>query len=126
MVLVACLHFILQWLVPRVLCQGVFGVVNGDNLTGVQVGGFLAQLLGQGVDAFPLLVVLAVFKDGQVYIRVIFPYFFEMRSVAAVAADEDVAVRGVQQKRCPKGVVAFQCAAGKVLRGQAKDAESVI
>ena len=64
--------------------EAEFGVVDGDETSGTEVGNGSPQLFRHGVDLAPVGIVLAVLHDGEVDVGKLFPEAFEATAVATI------------------------------------------
>ena len=94
--------------VPRVARERELAAVGGQHCARAHVLRCLRRLLGQHVNAVPLLVVLPVFHDGEVEAAEHLADFLEMGTVAAVAAQKDPALGRHEGEARPLRLVLLQ------------------
>ena len=70
--------------------EAEFGVVDGDETLGTEVGNGSPQLLWHGVDLAPVGIVLAVLHDGEVDARKLLPEALEATAIASIAREKDL------------------------------------
>ena len=87
--------------VPGVAREGEFAVVHGDDDARRKVADDAVELLGEGVDVFPVFVILAVFDHCYVDAGEPPAYFGEVRAVSAVASDI-CGCAALEHERCPE------------------------
>ena len=64
--------------------EAELGVVHSDESPGSDFGNSFSQLIGHRVDLTPVGIVLAVFHDGKVDARKLFPEAFETVAVTTI------------------------------------------
>lgn len=80
--------YLMKRLVPGMLRQFEFGMVYRHEGRGVELPGLFDHFFGKGVDVRPSFIVLSAFQYGQIERAEAFPDFFELGTVATVAAQE--------------------------------------
>ena len=92
---------------PRMFGKSVFGMVVGQYTAGMEFVDGSGQLFGQGVDILPVLVVLSVLHNGQIYIGILLSETLETSVVSAVSRHQN-SPPPIQQIAGPEGLSAFK------------------
>lgn len=82
--------------------QCILGMMHGHHLLRFQVQGCPGQVIRHQVDILPSLVILSVFKNGQIYTRKTIPDPGKMRVVTTVSRQIYLPGRSFKQKRSPQ------------------------
>ena len=94
--------FVAARLVPRMLGERVFGMMDGDDLLSAEVMANLRQFRRKRMNLRPVFIVLSILQYGKVDSGKFLANLLEMRAIATVAANVDLSSgRRLQQEGCP-------------------------
>ena len=95
------------WFRPGMDGESELVMVDGEDLLGLEVEDDFLEVLGGGVDIFPIGIVLSVFQERQVHGAETIVYLGKAFVVASVAADIDLTTFSFDHERRPERLITF-------------------
>src|SRR5690606_40585792 len=89
-------------------------VMPWHHRSGIEICGGLRRFSWQHVDVLPVLVVLAVFHNGEIHLAKLLTDGSEMRAITGVATVVNLLLGRNEHKAAPQRLVALDAAPGKV------------
>lgn len=115
-----------QGLIPGMIGQGKFGIVDWKHLFCPELFCGLQNLVGLGMDLFPVTVVLAIFEYGEVEWSELLTNFCEMSIITTVTAKKDPEPGTQQDKGGPQHLIPFKASSGEMPGGGCMNPGSIL